>query len=355
MTSDNRRRIVFLDYMRIFAFTSVLIGHKFYPAMERFISDQNNNELARLALELCMPLFYGGVVGVIVFFLVSGYVITHVLNNERPLEFIIKRIFRIYPLYIAAVVFQAILDNHLRNIALPSVEVMIPRLLLIGDFFNTPYSLSGVEWTLRVEILFYIYMAVLKRSGALENTKILPWVYTATVAAIFITPAFPTVGPLAFGYTSIYFGILLVGSCLYLIKYRKSPILSAVVASALMILASLTMIDIYQPRWSNMHFIYYGLSIFLAAIYLESFLPDAKPIKLLSSLTFSIYLFHNWLTEYIVALISYVNPALPANALAALPILMLVCYIANRIIENPSIQIGRIATDRISGAVQTPR
>jgi peptidoglycan/LPS O-acetylase OafA/YrhL len=79
--------------MRIFAFASVLIGHKFYPAIERFVADQNNSEMARLALSLTMPLFYGGVVGVIVFFLVSGYIITHVLQHERPLEFLVKRRF----------------------------------------------------------------------------------------------------------------------------------------------------------------------------------------------------------------------------------------------------------------------
>ncbi|WP_339472022.1 acyltransferase family protein [Pseudomonas sp. EL_65y_Pfl1_R83] len=354
MTKDNQRRIVFLDYMRIFAFASVLIGHKFYPAMERFVADQNNSEIARRALDLAMPLFYGGVVGVIVFFLVSGYIITHVLQHERPLEFLIKRAFRIYPLYAVAVITQTVMDYKLHNVAVPEIETLIPRLLLLGDFFSTPYSLSGVEWTLRVEVLFYAYMAVLRKLRAFENPKILPWIYAASVAAIYFLPAFPAGKFLAYGYTSIYFGILLVGSCIYLVQFRKATTVFAIATSIMIIASSLSMIDAYQPRWSNMYFIYSGLSMFIGAIYIGKYLPDGRPIKLLSSLTFSIYLFHNWLTEYIAALISYINPGLPANALTALPILMFACYIASRVIENPSIRIGRSATDRISGAIQTP-
>ncbi|WP_330214908.1 acyltransferase family protein [Pseudomonas sp. AM8] len=355
MTKDNQRRIVFLDYMRIFAFASVLIGHKFYPAMERFVADQNNSGIARWMLELVMPLFYGGVVGVIVFFLVSGYIITHVLQSERPLEFLVKRAFRIYPLYVVAVITQTAMDYKFHNVTIPEMATMIPRLLLLGDFFSTPYSLGGVEWTLRVEILFYAYMAVLRIFRILENPNLLPWIYAATVAAIYFLPAFPSGEFLSYGYTSIYFGVLLVGSCAYLIEFRKVTAVFAIASSIMMIASSLSMIEAYQPRWSNMYFIYYGLSIFLAAIYLGRHLPDGRPIKLLSSLTFSVYLFHNWLIEYIVALISYIKPGLPANALTALPILILVCYIANRTIENPIIRIGRIATDRISVGIQTPK
>ncbi len=68
-------RIVFLDYLRIFAFVSVLIGHKFYPYLLEFIADENIHATPRMIVEFLMPLFYGGGAGVVVFFLVSGYII----------------------------------------------------------------------------------------------------------------------------------------------------------------------------------------------------------------------------------------------------------------------------------------
>lgn len=89
-----------------------------------------------------------------VFFLVSGYVITHVLQTEQSLEFLVKRIFRIFPLYIFAVLFQysfIYFNNH----AAVNLKTLILQLLLVGDFFQTPYS--RVDSSCRnLILLFYV-------------------------------------------------------------------------------------------------------------------------------------------------------------------------------------------------------
>ena len=146
--SDNQR-IVFLDWLRVFAFSSVLFWHFFYIDLQELLTSPELNGFIRGLLELLMP-FMRGSVGVTVFFLVSGYIITHILHEQNPLEFVVKRVFRIYPLYIATV-----LITYLVAWEKPSFSVLIPQLLLIGDVFHTPYALNGIEWTLRVEMMFY--------------------------------------------------------------------------------------------------------------------------------------------------------------------------------------------------------
>jgi peptidoglycan/LPS O-acetylase OafA/YrhL len=84
----NSSRIVFLDYLRIFAFVSVLIGHKFYAAVVDLSNDRTVHATPRFIADVLLPLVSGGGAGVVVFFLVSGYIITHVLQTERTGEFL---------------------------------------------------------------------------------------------------------------------------------------------------------------------------------------------------------------------------------------------------------------------------
>ena len=109
------KRLEFLDILRIFAFVSVLIGHKFYEVLDGLSKSENVHLTLRFFLDALKTLCWGGGVGVIVFFLISGYIITLVLQTEDVKVFLIKRIFRIYPLYVVAVLMEAIIGHIVNN------------------------------------------------------------------------------------------------------------------------------------------------------------------------------------------------------------------------------------------------
>lgn len=138
-------RVVFLDYMRVFAFVSVLVGHKFFDILTLVANSPQQHISIRFLAEAMIPLCQGGAAGVVVFFLTSGYIITHVLQSEAPAAFLIKRIFRIYPLYLFAVAME-LAFRAASGLPIPEPIIIVQRMLLIGDFFNTPYGLKGVEW-----------------------------------------------------------------------------------------------------------------------------------------------------------------------------------------------------------------
>lgn len=90
------QRIAFLDYMRILAFTLVVMGHKFNIDLLTWANDPNTHTTLQYTYKLLSDASLGGAMGVVIFFLVSGYIIPYVLQKESTFEFYLKRVFRIY-------------------------------------------------------------------------------------------------------------------------------------------------------------------------------------------------------------------------------------------------------------------
>lgn len=105
-------------------------------------------------------LFQQGYIGVDLFFMISGFVI--MLSTEKSSsvhEFITKRLFRIYPIYLACLVFSIMAFN------IPMDERIIKSLLFINLDLSSGapwfgYSVVFTAWTLMFEFVFYIIFAI---------------------------------------------------------------------------------------------------------------------------------------------------------------------------------------------------
>jgi peptidoglycan/LPS O-acetylase OafA/YrhL len=103
-----------------------------------------------------------GRVGVVVFFMISGFVIPFSIKpaSGAPVTgFVIRRLFRIYPAYwlsvpLAAFVFYWLMGQPF------GVREFLVNLTLLQDVFGVP-SAEGVYWTLLVEFGFYALCIVL--------------------------------------------------------------------------------------------------------------------------------------------------------------------------------------------------
>lgn len=341
MSSGIQGRIVFLDYMRIFAFASVLVGHKLIDSLNAVISDDKNHITLRYLCEALHALCVGGGAGVVVFFLTSGYIITHVLQKESPSEFLIKRAFRIYPLYILAVILEVVLGYAINGTKIPSASTMIPRLLLIGDFFQTPTGLANVEWTLRIEVLFYVFMALIKKTGALDRPKVMPVVYTVLAAILFVMPLLPARGSWNFGYVNAYTLFLLIGSMFYLAEQRLANITICISASSALLVLFLVKTAETHPFWKDSNFAIIATIIFGISLLYRSEFKYNRTVGVFSNLTFSVYLFHNWLWEYIAIPVSALGATgLTKDALIILP-LFSICYLLHMSVERRFTALGR--------------
>ena len=111
----------------------------------------------------------GGVVGVDVFFVISGFLITSLLLKERDKtskisfrDFWVRRAYRLFPALVCAIVFAVVLskwavpaERHQTFVAIP------PVLLYIGNWwavFGPQHSLGllSPDWSLAVEEQFYV-------------------------------------------------------------------------------------------------------------------------------------------------------------------------------------------------------
>ena len=288
-------RLAFLDILRIFAFVSVLIGHKFYDILDGLSKNEASHLTLKAFVDIVKTACWGGGTGVVVFFLISGYIITLVLETENTNTFLIKRIFRIYPLFISAVVLEAIFGHLLNGTPYPAISVWIPQLLLIGDFFGTPYALSGVEWTLRIEVLFYAVMSALKYVGLIRNSRFLPLVYLLIVALLQIAKPFPHQQGFGYGYVTLYLPFLFLGSCIFLMERKKIGKELGLLCITYIFFSYLYFDSIISPSSKESHFAALACTIFFALWLIRLNLKEYLLIAFLSELTYSVYLFHNWL------------------------------------------------------------
>lgn len=342
-------RVVFLDVMRIFAFISVLIAHKLYDSLAFASTNEALHITVRYFAQAILPLCYGGGAGVVVFFLTSGYIITHVLQSESTPEFLLKRFFRIYPLFIVAVLMEGLFDHFLRGGVFPPLSVWVPRLLLIGDFFGTPLALGGVEWTLRLEIAFYIVMAVIKALGLFRCQKYLPIVFLIIATGVILLPAFPSAPNLPLAYQTIYSSFLLMGACVYLWETGNARKNLCIATFFILFGCFLYLLAKYQPNWKEFNYGFYAVVIFLIGWSLRYRIEDGPLIRLVSNMTFSVYLFHNWLWSYISSLVDYFGLVFIPAKVQILIVLLLVCFGLHKSVERYGLRAGKICLSKYRG------
>ncbi|WP_131782836.1 acyltransferase family protein [Legionella gresilensis] len=340
-----KKRMIFLDYLRIFAFISVLIGHKFFPFLFHLTNCHKVHDSLKFLVNLVLPFCFGGGAGVVVFFLVSGYVITYVLKTELPFEFLVKRIFRIYPLFITAVLLEVFL-NLLINHNSPNYRILIPQLLLIGDLYHAPNVLGGVEWTLRVEIIFYFCMCLMRSLNIINNKNIaLPVILVFLTLLLNFIPPIPGEGTWNMAYLNMYGPFLFLGVFIYLYENQCINLSALGAFVCLVFMQYWYLTRVYQPNWLHTHFALLAFLLFVITWKFRERLTTNAIILFTSELTYSVYLFHNWLFDRIK---QWSGDGLFAKMPYTLILLILICAFFVKFIEKPAIKLGRTIYQRLT-------
>ncbi len=138
-----------LDYVRFGAALSVTLYHLGFQAWAR--ATDSTAAVMRADLEPIAPVISSGWVGVPIFFILSGFVIAFSAEGKSAGRFAIGRAARLYP----AVWFCA----PLTAIAISSDPDLINKLLRSLTLLPWGPWVSGVYWTLAVEVIFYLIVA----------------------------------------------------------------------------------------------------------------------------------------------------------------------------------------------------
>lgn len=175
-------RLVFANQLRGLAALSVAGSHLVgvFWVMRPFValataSRAQEGEPPGLLALFSYPWLNFGPLGVGIFFLISGLVIPISLAHHSRATFLAARLLRIYPVYIAAVAIEVALLHA--NSAFWGVPVpfghwaVLSNALLIYNAVGQP-SMDLVNWTLCIELKFYLLVALLApgiRRGSLAT------------------------------------------------------------------------------------------------------------------------------------------------------------------------------------------
>ncbi|MDQ0573021.1 exopolysaccharide production protein ExoZ [Variovorax paradoxus] len=98
--------------------------------------------------------------GVCLFFLVSGYVITHVAQRETVRQFTIRRLLRIYPPLALAILLAMLLAPGSGESVVGDWSKVLWGMTLLNYLIVPQNVVLGVGWTLVIEMLFYSLVAL---------------------------------------------------------------------------------------------------------------------------------------------------------------------------------------------------
>ncbi len=311
------KRNISLDIIRIVATISVVVGHLFQSNVPTILG----------------PFTKHGGFGVALFFLLSGYLVTtSVLQNPRWLSFLLLRSFRILPAYFLAVGLYASLK--LGSGTPYTVQETVQYLTFTGYVGNIEPTLAGVEWTLRIEVLFYIIaggwlylrQCILQRI-AIRRIGLLASLLSLQFVLLIVTPYITAdQRPFTIG-QCIIVGILLKLTDKSPIRQRCAVLMTSIIIAELSLGAGREHFD-FIP-FISMAFIVFVIGKSLPTIVNPT---HGQVINFAANCTYSIYLYHNWVLR---KLLTVTQPIL-----AIIVFLVAIC-ITYHLTEKPINRLGR--------------
>ena len=294
--------------------------------------------------------FDWGRFGVVLFFLISGYVIPFSFSGPTPLrKFIVSRIFRLYPAYwLSAIVVTCLL--YVSDESVPYRQVLA-NLTMAYPLFREP-ALTGVYWTLIIELGFYVISTALFIIGALQR----PFAVTA-VALIAIASTTVPMAANAYGssfHVSLFgyhLSFLFLGSLIRLSLNgvsggtALSVIVGMTIALTLPLVTGLatgqaTNYSLATPVGAILS-VAVALAVFLI-FWTKRFQAQPSWIVALGSWSYSIYLFHEPLAS---AASWFVRPDDAVRAIVFVTMVsgatILISAVAYHLVEKPMIEAGR--------------
>lgn len=249
-----------------------------------------------------LPVFEFGIWGVDIFFVISGFIMMYVTENNEKF-FLLKRIFRIVPLYwiltlgvfALAIFVPDVLNNTTANIV-----------HLIKSLFFIPFDKNGtghfpilfLGWTLNFEVIFY-FLFSLSLVFFKENRMIACSIFI--IIFLVFNKIFSEKNFIFETYANDIFIEFIFGMMLFTIWKKYKNKISTNLSNHFICLAIL-LVSIFILNYYNFsRSVSYGLPSLILAVYFLFFLNHLKFPKILVSLgdaSYCIYLLHPYVIQF---------------------------------------------------------
>lgn len=319
------QRILTLEVVRGVAAAMVLFHHSFAA------SSPGYEEWTRTFVD-------PGRVGVVMFFVVSGFVIPLSLDRQSLPVFVVRRLFRLFPVYWVALVLYLLIDPTVRAGDV-SVVMWVANVLMVQGLLPIA-TVIPTAWTLGIEIAFYVQAAVVRKFIERLPPDVLgyAWLAAYTVAMLgqgLLGRPLPATGPLLLFTAAI-------GHVLYCVQYRKFSRtrmwIMTICGLAIVPFAALLggRVDqdwppfVYSVSWVV------GILAFRIVIAIGKFF--SQPIAIfLGNTSYGVYLFHPLAHHLLEDSLRSVAALILATCVGT----YVLSFFLHRLVEAPLIEVGR--------------
>ncbi|WP_370232336.1 acyltransferase family protein [Marinobacter nauticus] len=344
------RRVTELDGLRGIAALWVVLYH-LWAAVARRDVDWLTSAVGEF--------FHAGWLGVDIFFVLSGFVITHSVTKTRVTSafiprFILRRSIRIDPPYWAAIIlaiFFMVLKNLLfpsESVVVPSAQVVIAHIFYLQNLLELG-NISSVFWTLCLEFQFYIFFAISYYFYSFlgqENKKRVSYILLITgIAACFFSPIlrfssfnFPLPGTI-FPYAYEFI--------LGIIAYHCSKGRIGYKYLIFSVLGSVVVTSMFKPFYYGVVPLLTLLVIYVASEGKRILVLNVRSVQFLGKISYSLYLTHAVVGWVVISLLSYLLEDYQSKAVTVLIFFsgmsssILFAFLFFKIIEYPSLAFSK--------------
>lgn len=147
-------RLYQIDLLRFIAAFAVMLYHYTFRG---YHGDEN---FTTIRFPLLEDFTKYGYLGVDLFFIISGFVITLSITNSNFIDFLKSRIIRLYPSYWICLILTTVISLSFINYNSITTEQFYWNMSMLNGYFNIPY-IDGVYWSLFIEIKFYVIILLI--------------------------------------------------------------------------------------------------------------------------------------------------------------------------------------------------
>lgn len=296
--------------------------------------------------------FEPGAFAVLLFFLVSGFVIPFSLAGRDLKGFGIRRFFRLYPVLWVCLLFTfgaLMLQGRLSGIELGiGAGSVAANGTLLAPYLGATWF-NPVLWSLAVEELFYLVAALVAWRGKLDNARVLAGV-VAGLAMLAV--GWRAVGPGAGGFwLSFWLGhnatcviFILVGLVFHLIYQRTwTPKKGAAAIAAMLAVYAGAVTAGPMNGVARIYLVSAALALAVfAGLYLvRDAIPYSKTVDRLSNISYPLYLIHGIIGYMILRAVLLWTGSYTLALAAALAIAFALATGIHKWVEIPSNRAGR--------------
>jgi peptidoglycan/LPS O-acetylase OafA/YrhL len=320
-------RLNWIEWVRGIAAALVVIAHFLAGVLPEF------DEFSRTVLDL-------GRVGVVAFFLVSGFVVPLSYRRQTTGVFVVRRVSRLYPVYLVVLAVTVVFFYPRADWSSASWwgELLLNTTMLQQLFGAT---IITVAWTLAIELVYYFQQIFFKTIKLLDLSWVLGYFWAVVfVGAILgehvLQRELPISFPMLLAVSCIGHGLSLVYGGL--LASRHVVLMTLVVAIA--IVSSVAFRAGYDPLWPPLLYItsFLGGLLFFAAAFAVRNRFELRWAIWLGGISYALYLSHSVTGEFI----RQSPPELLWPAFCAATVTAVAsAWLLHKFVEQPFIRLGR--------------